>query len=201
MAGMLAYCDFQEQDGCVPMTGGAPRPGGEAAGGKSPIVVDSKDPAGELLRRSPRPTRASAAAAAGLRQAGARPRHRASAAHVLGSVRRTPELMVMSACPAITSTAPRCRRIRRCRRVRRGPEVLMTRGTVKLIGLLRAIAYGWRTGGDRRQRQGGSADLGAELLKRLRPRRGLSIELGRDLRRAAVESFDDGLEAGGPASW
>src|SRR5688572_19987189 len=194
MAGMLAYCDFQEQE-ALRTESGIVRPDlvVKLPGGKT-IVVDSKAPVASYFD-------AMASTDEGerkLRLQGfaklVRDRvvelGRKSYWDQLGDqIGSTPELVVMFLPGDHFYSAA----------LQEDPSLIefgvdqkvLIATPVNLIGLLRAIAYGWRQEAIAANAKEIS-DLGAELYKRISDLGGHWIELGRNLART-VESFNSAV--------
>ena len=190
MAGMLNYCDFAEQES-VKVEGGSLRPDliVKLPAGKS-IVVDAKAPVTHYLD-----------AMALADEAQKKEKLRAFAKLVrerIGELGRksywdqfdhTPELVVMFLpgdhfYSAALQEDPSL--------IEYGVEQKVLVATpVNLIGLLRAVAYGWRQEAIA-QNAREISDLGAELYKRISDLGGHWIDLGRNLART-VESFNSAV--------
>ena len=190
MSGMLNYCDFAEQES-VKTDGGSLRPDliVKLPAGKS-IVVDAKAPVTHYLD-----------AMAMADEAEKKEKLRAFAKLVrdrIGELGRksywdqfdhTPELVVMFLpgdhfYSAALQEDPSL--------IEYGVEQKVLVATpVNLIGLLRAVAYGWRQEAIA-QNAREISDLGAELYKRISDLGGHWIDLGRNLART-VESFNSAV--------
>src|SRR5688572_2166888 len=190
MAGMLAYCDFQEQES-LRTESGLLRPDliVKLPGGKT-IVVDSKAPVASYFD-------AMSATDEGERKLRLQAFARLVRDRVTELGRKaywdqfaeTPELVVMFLPGDHFYSAA----------LQEDPSLIefgvdqkvLIATPVNLIGLLRAIAYGWRQEAIAANAKEIS-DLGAELYKRISDLGGHWIELGRNLART-VESFNSAV--------
>ena len=190
MAGMLAYCDFQEQE-ALRTESGIVRPDlvVKLPGGKT-IVVDSKAPVASYFD-------AMASTDEGERKLRLQGFAKLVRDRVTELGRKsywdqfdeTPELVVMFLPGDHFYSAA----------LQEDPSLIefgvdqkvLIATPVNLIGLLRAIAYGWRQEAIAANAKEIS-DLGAELYKRISDLGGHWIELGRNLART-VESFNSAV--------
>jgi DNA recombination protein RmuC len=190
MAGMLAYCDFQEQES-LKTESGILRPDlvVKLPGGKT-IVVDAKAPVANYLDAMSAPD-----------EGGRKLKMQAFAKLVRDRVtelgrksywdqfEETPELVVMFLpgdhfYSAALQQDPSL--------IEFGVEQKVLIATpVNLIGLLRAVAYGWRQESIAANAKEIS-ELGAELYKRISDLGGHWIDLGRNLSRT-VEAFNSAV--------